>query len=134
MKEVFLLKSAREVVFIDGTASSVLKNGDFFRIRDFIKEADRRYGKKAYTLMLHSHPNGFENLSQADVDTMIGLRLGLDRNFICGIVTERIVKLFRVKLWNKQVYIQNLDWLDRVVTKLLLRNLINELRDKSNYL
>lgn len=106
MKEVFLLKAGNAEMFQTGTSSRVLKNGDFFEIRDFISTADHQESKRVPVIMLHTHPYGFTALSQDDVDTLTGMRLGLDRDFIAGIVLPYTHILFDVKLVNKAVYIE----------------------------
>lgn len=106
MKEVFFLKAGNTEMFQTGTSASVLENGDFFEIKKHIMFADAAYGKKVPVIMLHTHPRGVERLSQDDIDTLTGLRLGLDRDFVAGIVLPFTHLLFDVKLKSKRVYIE----------------------------
>ena len=134
MKEVFLLKAGKREMWEYGTHVSVLKDGDFFKIRDFIM-AD--YLTKGHTkvVMLHSHPVGFDHLSEADFHTLTGLRLGLGFDFVAGIVLPKSFLLFDVKLVSKSVWIfQQNKWRSFVsAIKLRLISNIKKIRQLSQY-
>lgn len=134
MKEVFLLKAGKREMWEYGTQVSVLKDGDFFKIRDFIM-AD--YLTKGHTkvVMLHSHPVGFDHLSEGDFQTLTGLRLGLGFDFVAGIVLPNSFLLFDVKLVSKSIKIlQQSRWRSFVSTiKLRLISDIIKIRQLSQY-
>lgn len=96
-KEHFLLVAGERTWQKTGTETSVLEDGDFFRIRAIIAKADEESGRKVKVAMFHTHPCGFENFSQADMDTMTGLRLGLDRDFLSVVVLP--VRLLSAYVW-----------------------------------
>lgn len=99
MKEHFLLVAGKQTWHKTGTETSVLEDGDFFTIKSVIVQADKESGKKVKVAMFHTHPRGFENFSQADMNTMTGLRLGLDRDFLSVVVLP--VSLLSAYVWLK---------------------------------
>lgn len=103
MKEHFLLIAGNRTWYKTGTETSVLKDGDFFTIKSVIVRADKESGKKVKVTMFHTHPRGFENFSQADIDTMTGLRLGLDRDFLSVVVLPKTLLGAYVWLRNNKV-------------------------------
>lgn len=105
IKEHFLLLAGKDTWSKVGTETAVLEDGDFFKIKNAIAEADRTADKKVTVVMFHTHPRGFENFSNADMDTMTGMRLGLDRDFISIVVLPKKVLSACVLLSGKTVRI-----------------------------
>jgi hypothetical protein len=130
MKEVFLLKVGRHELLEFGTGVAVLKDGDFFKIKSFIQTKGQ-----SKVAMLHSHPTGFDRLSEADFHTLTGLRLGLGFDFVAGIVLPKSFLLFDVKLISKSVWIfqQNKRRSFVSVMKLGLSSSIKKIRQLSQY-
>ena len=139
MKEVFLLKAGKREMWEYGDSVSVLKNGDFFKIRDFI-QAGILFEGESDVIMLHSHPVGFNQFSQADTDTLIGLRLGLGLNFIAGIVflngkNETRYRLFDIRLKSKKVEIKEVGVIRNFVLGVWfnLHPILQKIRQLSQY-
>lgn len=134
-KEHFLLVAGERTWHKAGTETSVLEDGDFFKIRNVISQADRESGRRVKLAMFHTHPRGVENFSQADMDTMTGLRLGLDRDFLSVVVLPGTILSAYVWLAEKKVGIYtSFDLLDfaRVLNRWFIswsfRKHIKELR------
>lgn len=138
MKEVFLLKAGSIEMLQTGTSASVLNNGNFFEIKDHIKYADTVAREKVKVIMLHTHPVGFEHLSQADIETLTGMRFGLDRNFVAGIVylngkNKMRYKLFNIVLINKKAKIVEFSIWKNFVSGFGLYPTLQKLVRLSNY-
>jgi hypothetical protein len=111
MREILALKLPDAMHVWTGDAGSV--KFDYFQTRKLILAADERahedaksdISRKVPLIFIHSHPPDVNGLSSDDRETMIGLRYGLDRDFIFILVTDTMALHYEVLWRNKTVVI-----------------------------